>query len=790
MQHTEAQDAVENLPEGAADFARATLDALSEHLAVLDAAGTIVNVNKAWRDFAESNPPAPLGAALGRNYLAVCDKAAGAGSEAAAAFAAGIRAVINNQQNEFSFEYFCHSPSVQRWFIGRVTRLPSAVGPHVVVAHENITARRQVEEKLKQSEEWLRAVFAASRDGILIEHDELIVYVNESYTRLFGYERPEELIGRHISIVLSSEDERRMLEFGRRRVRGKTAPPTYEFKGKRKDGALLDLEASVSTPTVAGQAYVTTMIREISERKRAEEALRGSEARYRLLFDSNPLPMWVYDLETLRFIAVNEAAIEHYGYSREEFLGMTLKDIRPPEDVPSLLDVTRLPATGLEHSGIWRHRKKDGSTIHVEITSHALVFEGRRAEIVLANDVTERRSAEEALRKAHDELEARVRERTSELVRMNETLQAEIAERRLAESAVREHTQRLEIALYTGRLGSWELDLTTHALESSGICKANFGLPPEADLSYQALFDAIHSDDRSRVRAEVERVITEHADYDTEYRNVWPDGSTHWIIARGRCSYDSAGRPLRMMGVTLDITERKEAEEARRDLLRRLVAAQEEERRRISRELHDQTGQHITALSLELESLKEAVRSDPDAHARLQRVQGMTNQLGRDVHTLAWELRPSALDDFGLHTAVWNYAEDWSQRCGVPVDFHSDGFDDGRRLPPELETTLYRVVQEAFNNVLRHAGGARRVSLILERRDGHALVIIEDDGRGFAFASAAHSPAAARRLGLLGMRERVELIGGTIEVESALGKGTTIFVRIPAPTNLGEKGGV
>jgi PAS domain S-box-containing protein len=347
---------------------------------------------------------------------------------------------------------------------------------------------------------------------------------------------------------------------------------------------------------------------------------------------------------------------------------------------------------------------------------------------------------------------------------------------------------------------------------------------------------------------------------------------------------DAQGRPERLLGVSRDITEQRQAQEelrrshdqleARvaeataqlRDVTRRLMTSLEQERRRISRELHDQTGQHLAALGLELGLLENdavatrdeatkaaraalraaglageaaqaaraaamvAARTDPipdagraagtaseaarmaaiagtDARAaaaaadaamavvdkaapRVKQLRELAESLSHDIHRIAVDLRPTSLDDLGLVPALQACAEQWSERHGVPAQLESVGLEGGdgsgvggqaRRLPPDVETALYRIVQEALTNAAKYAvpGGATQVSITLLRRQSangsEVLATIEDDGPGFDPEAAARSG----RLGLAGMQERAELLGGTLEVESSPGSGTTIYARLP-----------
>ena len=210
-----------------------------------------------------------------------------------------------------------------------------------------------------------------------------------------------------------------------------------------------------------------------------------------------------------------------------------------------------------------------------------------------------------------------------------------------------------------------------------------------------------------------------------------------------------------------------------RELLHRVVSAQEDERARIARDLHDSFGQQLTALRLALE--RHAGECGTAASMRaLDDALSITRDLGREVDYLAWELRPAALDDLGLGVALPRFVENWAARAGVAAEVRLSGFTAGL-LSHGAEVAFYRVAQEALNNVLKHAH-ASRVDVVLATANGTVVLVIEDDGVGFD--ASAHEIAAG--IGLASMRERAALVGATLDVESAPGRGTSVFLKAPA----------
>jgi signal transduction histidine kinase len=223
-------------------------------------------------------------------------------------------------------------------------------------------------------------------------------------------------------------------------------------------------------------------------------------------------------------------------------------------------------------------------------------------------------------------------------------------------------------------------------------------------------------------------------------------------------------------------TERRAiAETELSEVLRRVVNDQEAERRRIARELHDSLGQSLTLLQLGLDAVTRAAAGGGDIAGDVASMKGLTVRISEELHRLAWEIRPTVLDDLGLQEAIRQIPAEWQPRSGLHFDLH---LALERRLPAAIESALYRVLQEAITNIVRHAA-ARRIGIILEEDHDGARLIVEDDGRGMVIDEAPPAGSPSRHLGLLGMRERLSLVGGTLEIESMLDRGTTLFARVP-----------
>jgi signal transduction histidine kinase len=207
------------------------------------------------------------------------------------------------------------------------------------------------------------------------------------------------------------------------------------------------------------------------------------------------------------------------------------------------------------------------------------------------------------------------------------------------------------------------------------------------------------------------------------------------------------------------------------------VSAQEEERWRIARDIHDHLGQQMTALRMNIEALRSRSDGNEALVQQAERTQRLAEELDQSIDSLTWELRPAALDHLGLSAALRNPVTGWSERYATRADFDMSGVEDVR-LRRDVEANLYRIAQEALHNIARHAQ-ATHATVVLTRQDGHLVLLVEDNGRGFVPSGVSAHQGASGHLGLISMRERAALVGGQLEIESSPDRGTSIFVRIP-----------
>ena len=357
--------------------------------------------------------------------------------------------------------------------------------------------------------------------------------------------------------------------------------------------------------------------------------------------------------------------------------------------------------------------------------------------------------------------------------------------------------QRLQLAQTIAGVGTWEWTVAgDHCVwsESMGLL---FGLPAGTSLGSVAEFlKRVHEGDRETVLASLSRCLREGDSYEIRFRIRWPDESVHWLLATGRPFRNSEGRVERLLGVALDVTERKKGEEAAlqqqeqlkhrvqttgealdrtkeelRALAASLLTAQEEERRRIARELHDGLGQQLAGLQMKLELLRQASSSLAEPlGAAVEQVALMSDELRQLSH----RLHPSVLELIGLEAALRSLCEEWERTFDLPVRCTCSGV--ARPVPIEISSGLYRIAQEALHNVHKHAGDAR-VVVALSGDERQLSLLISDDGSGFDQTAVRRN----RGLGMISMGERAALLGGVLEVKSQPTQGTTLLVRVPWP---------
>jgi PAS domain S-box-containing protein len=302
-----------------------------------------------------------------------------------------------------------------------------------------------------------------------------------------------------------------------------------------------------------------------------------------------------------------------------------------------------------------------------------------------------------------------------------------------------------------------------------------FGFPARAVIRYETFLQRVHPDDRAAVELAVRHALEDGNDYVSEYRVILPDGVERWVTARGRPEATGNGETKRLLGACVDVTTRKRAEETAQQLSGRLLHAHEEERARLAKELHDGLSQNLALLSVEMEMFGQRL---PETSAQInERLSGFSREakgLSAEVHRISHGLHPAKLTQLGLSVALGGFCREVERAHDIEVCFEAR--DVPRELPPEAALCLYRVAQEAIQNVVKHSG-SKRATVELETTGNRICLVVTDDGKGFETGAERGSGS----LGLVSMHERVRLLHGEVFVKSEPGQGTRVEARVPLP---------
>lgn len=635
---------------------------------------------------------------------------------------------------------------------------------HYLTVHYDVTDRKRAEAALRESEERLTDVLESITDAFyVLDWNWRFLYVNRTAEVLWGKHR-EDLIGKTIwdelPQLVGSESYERALQAARDRQ-----PIEFETRSPVL-GRWIDINL------YPGKQGLVVYFRDVTARREMEDRLRRSEEHYRLLFESNPHAMWVYDTETLAFVDVNSAAVADFGYSREEFLRMTIFDIRPKEERERLrASVRRAGRPAFERFGTWQLCKKDGTIVETDIRNHLVTMEGRTARLVVVQDVTER----------------------NRIARENHRRRREL-------ETLLDLSQRLTRRLDLGGLCQTVVDATVGALQHADtailwlhdeqhvlrVCvQSGRSIDPSAELAVsvdEGLLGQVLRDKELRVvnlsTAPSLLRLSEHVDLEgirmAAAIPLLADHTVLGVLLVGSTTQDATFEQREQHLLQSIVAQAALAIqnamlfEDLRQMSRRLLQAEEVQRRRIACELHDEVGAMLTSLQL---SLRMNPAREAAARRELKESEAIVARLLEQVRHLSLTLRPSLLDDLGLVAALLWLFERYETATRINVQFQKN-FTPETRFPPEIETAVFRIVQEALTNVARHAE-TDTVQVLLFKEPGALVFHVIDEGRGFEPGERIEST------GLNGMQERAALLEGTLEIESTPGEGTRISGRLP-----------
>ncbi len=509
------------------------------------------------------------------------------------------------------------------------------------------------------------------------------------------------------------------------------------------------LEELVKARTAELTYAISQLRQEIEERKEIESTLRESQHRYQNLFEGSRDAIIISDAEG-RILDVNSAGSILTGYDKNELINKLVQDLDGAIGKKAYQHYFDRVQKGESFTDEITLHHKDGHTIYAEFSSKKMDFAGMACMHTTARDITARRHAEEALRHSEAKYRELVQNANSIIIRFD----------------------------------------TMGCITFFNEYAQKFFGYKEAEILGRAITDTILPTIRSNGRSiarNIENFLRDPESYKfNELENMKRNGERIWVAWTNRPILDTKGDITEFLWVGVDVTERRQHRRQIKTLTQELMKAQENERHRIARDLHDHVAQDLSSLKIRIQTLFDTIPSTDSESGR--QMTGIINILQRsisEVRNMAYDLRPPGLDQLGLVRTLYLYCDDFAQQNSLKIDFIAAGFDD-LHLEEDIQINIYRLIQEALYNVKKHAE-ARGVTIRLVASGPNLILRVIDDGKGFEVSHWQAHSYKEKRMGLQSMVERVGLLDGTIDIRSRPHKGAGIFITIPLKEHYSDR---
>lgn len=608
--------------------------------------------------------------------------------------------------------------------------------------------RKKVEEKLRESEGQFKNIVELSTDGYLCaDLKGRITDCNSAFLSHTGYTR-KDFVNKHFTKLptVRVKDIPQYIKMFNAAIRGKT-PKSIEYKWIHKDRTTRWGEGHFGIVKKKGKIsgfHITT--KDITESKRAEEALREGEEKFRILTESSFVGIFIFQDSIFKY--VNPAVAEIFGYKTDELIyKMGPFELTIPDDHKASEEYIKKCFAGQTELPFlsFRGLTKSGKVINCEVLARCIEFKEKPAVMGTLIDITERKKAEEALK---------------------------------------ENEERLRIMFESIEDGIVVTDVEANIIKVNNAILRMGGYSHKEEFIGRNAIDFVSPNDRAKAMENLSKELEAgNSKGNIEYALLAKDGSEFYVESNATVLHDSSGNHVGLINVIRDITERKKVEEELRTahenlqkLTEHLQKVREDERKSVAREIHDDVGQNLAALKMDMHMIeKKLPKEQKPLIDRMKKMMELTDKTVQTVRKIHEELRPSLLDGVGLVEAIELYKKEFEDKIEVKCELHIE--PESIDLSKERSLVLFRILQESMTNVRLHSG-ATKMSVSIREKNGKLELKVKDNGVGITEEQLTKS----RSFGVMGIRERVDFLGGKMKIKGIPDKGTTLKVTIPLKT--------